>query len=376
MIDRDLDFPLVEYEKRISAVKERMALRRIDVLLIDQFEHLVYLFGYLPTAAKYQACLLPLDGQPHMIVRAMDRQVFDQQSWVSSCREFADSDDPIDVLIDELATTFRSASSIGIEMDSHILTVDRFSRLRDELPQRWFSNFSGIIAEMRLIKSSAEINYLRHAASIADSCMIGAVNSADAGLSEREPAAIAYGIALRSGADNGRVLLSASGSQSGSIHGRLGMRALSAGDILHLEMVPQVRGYSARLMRPTSIGLPLPEITSLAKRLVEIQDEQISAIAPGKFGRDIDAIAREKLVTELNCPYQNHTGYTLGYHAQPKTSDHTRIFTHSAKWKLEAGMVFHMFLAVRGIAFGETVLVTSGGSERLTKTNRQLFIRA
>ena len=374
MAEQEWDFPKPEYERRVSAVRKEMAARKIDVLIVDQFEHLVYLFGYLPTAAKYQACLLPLEGEPQMIVRAMDRPVFDHQSWVTSYREFADVDDPLDVLLDELVNKFRSVSSVGLEMDSHILTVKRYRHLTEKFPYCCFVDFSGVLAEMRLIKSPAEIDYLRQAAAIADSCMAAAINTAGIGVNEREAAAEAYGTAMRAGADNGRVLLVASGSQSGSIHGRLGTRILADGDILHLEMVPQVRGYSARLMRPTSIGTPKPEIVSLAKRLVEIQDEQIAAIAPGKTGGEIDAIGRTKILDELDrSSYRNHTGYTLGYHAQPRTSDHTRIFTPSAKWRLEAGMVFHMFVAVRGIAFGETILVTQIGSERLTQTSRQLF---
>lgn len=59
--------------------------------------------------------------------------------------------------------------------------------------------------------------------------------------------------------------------------------------------------------------------------------------------------------------YHDHTGYTLGYHAQPRTSDHTRIFTPAADWKLQPGMVFHMFLSAHGVAIGETVLVTESG---------------
>ncbi|MGE4252391.1 MAG: M24 family metallopeptidase [Parvibaculaceae bacterium] len=375
MVELDWDFPKAEYERRVRAVREDLAARKIEVLIVDQFEHLVYLFGYLPTAAKYQACILPLEGPPHMIVRAMDRPVFDHQSWVGSYREFADADDPLDILLDELAGKFRSVSTIGLEMDSHILTAGRYRYLTEKLRHCRFVDFSGVLAEKRLIKSPAEIRYLRQAGDIADKCITGAIETAGVGVNERTAAAEAYRIALQAGADNGRVLLGASGAQSGSIHGRLGTRTLADGDILHLEMVPQVRGYSARLMRPTSIGSPKPELVSLAERLVEIQDGQIAAMAPGKTGGEIDAIGRERIIAEVDPSYRNHTGYTLGYHAQPRTSDHTRIFTPTAAWTLRAGMVFHMFVAVRGIAFGETILVTPMGCERLTQTSRQLFLR-
>lgn len=372
----DQDFSEEEYRKRLANVRKRMADRGVDLLVVDQFEHLVYLFGYLPTAAKYQACLLPLDGEPHMIVRSMDCAVFRNQSWLTSWREFSDAEDPVAVACDEIALRYGSGLRIGMEFDSHILTVGRYRQFRTLCPGSDILDFSGEITELRLLKSPAELSYLRRAARIADECMAAAVEVAGAGICEREAAAAAYATAMRAGADNGRVLLGASGKQTDSIHGRLGVRMLEEGDVLHLEMVPQVRGYSARVMRPTFIGRPDPEAAHLARRMIEIQNQQIAAMAPGMTGGEIDAIARDQLLNEKLCSsYANHTGYTLGYHAQPRTSEHTRIFIPSAKWVLMPGMVFHMFMAVQGIGFGDTVLVTETGHERLTRTPRDSFLR-
>src|SRR5690625_4811454 len=376
MIDGERDFTEEEYQGRLANVRREMAARGIELLIVDQFEHLVYLFGYLPTAAKYQLCLLPIQGDPHMIVRGMDFEVFRQQSWLTSWREFSDAEDPVSVACQEVSERFGKALAIGMEFDSHILTVGRYLQFQKELPESRIVDFSGCMAELRLYKSPAEIAYLRAASRIADECMAAAVETAGSGVPEREVAAAAYATAMRAGADNGRVLLGASGKQSDSIHGRLGQRHLEDGDVLHLEMVPQVRGYSARVVRPTFIGTPSEDALFLAKRLPEIQDEQIAAMAPGKSGAEIDAIARRRILDEgVSLSHPNHTGYTLGYHAQPRTSDHTRIFVPSAEWLLEPGMVFHMFMAVRRIAFGETVLVTEDGHERLTETPRKCFFK-
>jgi Xaa-Pro dipeptidase len=83
------------------------------------------------------------------------------------------------------------------------------------------------------------------------------------------------------------------------------------------------------------------------------------------------------LAAKLRDRYDNATGYTLGYYApwSPRTSDFTRLFVPTARWALEAGMVFHMYVSAQGIAFSETVVVTDGGAERLTQTERALFVR-
>jgi Xaa-Pro dipeptidase len=49
-------------------------------------------------------------------------------------------------------------------------------------------------------------------------------------------------------------------------------------------------------------------------------------------------------------------------------------FTPNANWRLETGMVFHMYVSAGGIAFSETVMVGSDGSRRLTQTPRQIFV--
>lgn len=369
-----LDFPMAEYETRLTVLRREMRARRVEVLIVDQFEHLVYLFGYLPTAAKYQACIVPLEGTPKMVVRSMDLSVFRTHSWLDNFREFADYDDPVGILGEELQRGF-STSAIGFEGDSHLFTVGRYLQLTRHLPGASFVDFSPALMEMRLLKSPAELDYLREAARIADACMDAAILAAAAGVNERETAAAAYATAMRSGADNGRVLLSASGRLSDNLHGRLGTRVLTKGDLLHLEMVPQIRGYSARLMRPVFIGEPTPEVESLATRLIEIQNQQFAAMKPGMIGREVDKVAREPLEDALGGRYQNHTGYTLGHHAQPRTSDHTRIFTPNADWELTPGMVFHMFVSVKGISLGETIVVTETGIQRLTTTERKIFIR-
>ena len=74
-------------------------------------------------------------------------------------------------------------------------------------------------------------------------------------------------------------------------------------------------------------------------------------------------------------PYENITAIRIGYYSkQPlRSSDFTRILHPEAGWRLEAGMVFHMYSSARGIAYSETVRVTLDGPERLTRTDRRLF---
>jgi Xaa-Pro dipeptidase len=288
---------------------------------------------------------------------------------------FCDWQDSVALLIDTIKARGWAAKTIGQELDSHFLLVRRFQQIREGLPDARLVDFSGVLWEQRLRKSPKEIEYHRRAAEIAVNAFDDAIATARDGISERDVAAAVYSRAIRDGADNTRLALMASGARTTSLHGGLGEHILAEGDLIHLELVPHYRGYTSRIMRPISIGAPAPEARETAARLIDIQDRQYAAMKAGALAKDVDRICRDGLqASGLRGRLPNTTGYTLGYVAIPRTSDFTRCFLPNSDWVLEDGMMFHMYLAARGMAFSDTILVTANGSERLTTMDRRLCV--
>lgn len=371
-------FSREEYAARLDALRGEMRAHGVDVALVDEAEHLCYLTGFDRSATRYQACAVPIQGEPVMVLRSLDEPGLLERSWLRDYVTFADWEDPVAVLARTLAERGWAPRRIGLELDSNYLSVQRWREITRALPDATFIDLGGVLRALRLRKSPAEVAYLRQAAHIADRAMLAAVAAAGEGKSERDAAAAASRAFIELGGDHGRAGIVTSGARTGSLHGVLGHHQLQAGDILHLELVPQVHGYSARLMRPTAIGTPSPAQARAARALVEIQDRQIAAMKPGAVAREVDTICREGILASgLRDRYDNATGYTLGYYApwSPRTSDFTRMFIPTADWALESGMVFHMYASAAGLSFSETVLVTESGAERLTQTERALFVR-
>jgi Xaa-Pro aminopeptidase len=373
-----LVFSPAEYARRLAALREAMRAREADLVLVDEAEHLCYLTGFDRSATRYQVCAVPLAGDPVMVLRSLDEPSFRERSWLTECVTVADWEDPVAVLAGTLAGRGWASGRIGLELDSNYLTPRRWQAITAALPEARFVDFGEVLRELRLRKSPEEIAYLRKAAWIADQAILIAIEAAGEGQPERA-AAIAAGRAfLDLGADHARAGVITSGRRSGSLHGVLGNRRLERGDILHLELVPQVHGYSSRIMRPAVMGPPSPAQAHAARLLIEIQDRQLAAMKPGAVGRDVDLIAREGILgAGLRERYENATGYTLGYYApwSPRTSDFTRLLVPTAGWAMEPGMVFHMYVSASGVAFSETMLVTEDGAERLTRAERRLFER-
>ncbi|MCK1604785.1 aminopeptidase P family protein [Bradyrhizobium sp. 166] len=369
-------FPKDEYEARVARVRQHMAARNMDLLIIDQSEFLVYLTGFPISENMYRACLLPCVGAPIMILRAVDLGPFNESSWVTESVAFADWEDPIQVLAETIGRLGYAGARVGIDEESYCMPLRRFKQLAAQLIDAIFVDFSGVMATLRARKSEREIAVLRRAAKIGDLGIAAALNVAGAGKSARDAAAAVYQVFMQEGADAARAGIITAGVGNAFLHGGLTEGPFVRGDILHMELLPYIDGYSARLMRSAVIGEIEPRRSELGRRLIEIQDRQFEAMKPGASAADVDAVVRKAMLAGgLRADYSNITGYSLGCYPlhTPRTSDFSRIFLPTADWALEQGMAFHMYVSADGIAISETVLVTETGYERLTRSPRQVF---
>lgn len=376
MTKQDLSFSVAEFKERLERVRHLMRAKEIDLLILDEIEALSYVTGYGVSETLWRACAVPLEGEPFLMVRSLDVAPARERSWLVEIPGFKDWEDPVPFFVNEIARRGWRTNRVGLDFRSHSMPVARFAQLRNLLPRTVFADFGDGIWELRLKKSNAEIGYLRQAAEIADAAMAKAVEAVRAGSSQRDVAKAAANAYIELGADDGLVGPLTSGNDWDSLHGHLHSHTLQPGAIVHIELVPRVREYSARIMRSAIVGKATPEQWRVAETLVRLQDEQIAALRPRAIARDIDRIVREPLLEAgLRPSYDNITGYTLGAYPYPTLmiSDFNRIFTPAADWIVEAGMVVHMYTSAHGLAMSESVLVTESGPERLTRTQRTIF---
>ena len=370
-------FPIEEYEERLRRLRLVMTTRDLDAVIADESEMLHYFTGFAISENLYRAAVIPRDGTPIMIVRKLDEQPFLNAAWFENRHAFVDTDNPIEILGEVLGEMGAANGRVGLDMNSYCMPVARFCQLEGVMPNVDFVDMNDVFRPMRLQKSPREIDVLRKAAAVADKAIVRAIAAAVPGASSRQAAAVASKAFVELGADFGRTGPITVGRGWNFMHGKLSDDPLQPGDILHIELVPKVNGYCARLMRPAVMGPPSPEVEDATAALISLQDQQFAAMKPGANAGEVDVILRDGAVKAgLRPDYVNNTGYTLGYYFEqaPRTSDFTRVFTKDADWELEAGMAFHMYTsASAGVAISETILVTPDGAERLTQLERRLF---
>jgi Xaa-Pro aminopeptidase len=371
-----LEFEPSEYQDRLARLRAAMARAGAEVMLIDDAEILAYFTGYERSVSYYRALIVPRDADPVMVLRSLDTAPFEEKSWIANHVGYPDTADAVRAVAEALTARGFAKAAIGLDLGSHAMTVDVFQRLTAALPNARIVPMNGVPWELRLIKSPAEIAYIRKAAEIADTTLVGIAEMARPGISEREVSAFAAKRFVELGGTPGHVGPITSGKGWGFLHGHLHDHPMEDGDILHLELVPRHSGYSARLMRSVIIGKATAPQRADANTLRDLQDAQIAAMVPGARAADVHAIlAKGAIEKGLRDSYDNITGYTLGYYSQQplRSSDFTRVFDATAQWALEPGMVFHIYTSAMGLAFSETVLVTENGPDRLTRIERKLF---
>lgn len=369
-------FARAEMEQRVAKLQARMAERGIDLALFDEMEALFWLSGYANSENRWRACLVPAEGEPFFLIRALDAAALRERTWLSDIITYRDWEDPIVALGEAVAARGLGGARLGLDYCSYGMPLARFARLEAALPRARFVDIGRAVWELRLIKSPAEIALLRRAAAVADKGMAAAVAVCRPGRQQREAAAAAIATYIANGADPGPAGPITAGRGWDFLHRHPSKEPIAEGDVVHLELTPRIEGYSARLMRCAAVGGATAEQRRVAERLGGLQDRQIAAMRPGAEAREVDAILREPLLREgLRESFDNISGYTLGYYhpAGPHTSDFTRCFHPGAEWRLEAGMVFHMYASAQGISLSDTVLVAAEGPERLTQTQRTLF---
>lgn len=370
-------FDSKEYADRLAALRARMAALDVEAVLLDEIEPMVWIGGYGSSLNRWRCLIVPLDGEPFVVIRALDAAPCRQASWVQTVLTYRDWEDPMPVLAEALRACGLAEAKLGLDFQSYAMSVGRFARLREVLPQLRPVDTGPVVNELRLIKSPAEIALLRRSAAICDEAIRRAAAVCIPGGSQRDAARVAVATYVEMGGDPSPAGPITAGSGWDFLHGHLSDAPLAAGDLVHLEFTPRIGGYSARIMRCVSLGPPAHALVEATQTLVALQDRQIAALRPGAIGRDVDAILREGVVRAgLRPSYDNITGYTLGLYGQqtPRTSDFTRILHPLSDWRVEENMVFHLYASAGGVSMSETVLVGPEGGERLTQLPRALIV--
>ena len=165
-------FAKSEFEDRQSKVREAMSKAGIELLLVIAPVHINYLTGASAKGyQEFQVLFFPLEGGPLVIQsRLAEVPMLLADSFVDEVRGWGgrEPEDPIEVFREILQAKGYKGLKVGLEVPSYYLHPHHHNQLVDLLGTDLVIDATDLIGNIKLIKSPAEIDYVRKAGEMVD----------------------------------------------------------------------------------------------------------------------------------------------------------------------------------------------------------------
>lgn len=381
-----LHFELAEYQQRIKAAIAAMRKQNLDGLLMFQQESMYYLTGYDTFGFCFFQCLyLGADGKLALLTRSADLRQARHTSIIEDIRIWTDEAgaQPATQLRDMLESLGARGKRLGIETNSYGLThyngkavdaaLDGFCTLTEA---------TNLVNLLRLIKSPAELKYVRKAGKLGDEALKAGIKKTRAGADEGDILAAQHAAIFSGGGDYpGNEFIIGSGRDALLCRYKSGRRKLSKRDQLTLEFAGVYRHYHAAFMRTLMIGKPTKQHVAMDEACRAALSEVEDTLRPGRTAGEVfEAHARVMDSHGMQQHRLNACGYSLGAKFTPSWMDYP-MFYRGNEVELAEGMVFfaHMILmnSEAGAAYclGRTYIIGAKKPEPVSKYPLDMIVR-
>ena len=383
-----LHFERSEFDARVASARAALRHEKLDAILLFAQESLFYLTGFDTSGfVFFQCALLTADpGDIVLLTRRPDLEQARRTSTITDVRLWYDGEgaDPSKELRAILEEKNLARGRIGIELRTFGLTADKYELVRRRL-EGWCElvDASHLIRNLRIVKSPAEIAYVRRAAELADRSLEAMLAATRPGAFEGEIAAAGAAAILAGGGDpppSGPVL--GSGDRALLVRSATGWRHLDPVDQLTLEFAASYRHYCACLMRTLAVG----KANDTQREMFKVTQEALAAMTQAaQAGRPLGEIddAHRRVYDQAGYGHARMAacGYSLGALYRPTWMDVPPMLYSGNPLPAAPGMVLflHAILvdAAKNLAMslGHTIIITASGAEVLSRLKPTYIVR-
>lgn len=391
-------FGAEEYAERVGRVRALMSSDEhdLDALIVTSPENIYYLIGLTHQGYfAFTMLVLPRQGDPSLLTRRMEAYTISQQAPDVHHMGYGDDEDAGAAAVVALKTLGIDNGRVGVDRSSMFLPAGVWEEMEQGLPGvQWVDTSrsastakrfrAGLVDEVRLVKSEAELRYIRRAAAIGDRAMAAGVATAGVGVNEMEVAAVIYREMILGGGEYpGFVPLVRSSETLMQEHSTWRDRHLEPGEKLFIELSGASARYHAPLTRMGYIARAEPGAERAMDLALEAFDAAVDALKPGvETGAVYDAwqhvvddgLGHDRLS-------RHHCGYSVGIGFPPSWVGSSTVLgiRRGGKVEVAAGMTFHVLSWITDAELGDyfvsdTVIVGEESTEVVTTTPHSLVI--
>lgn len=306
-IDRDRykwpTFSAAEFERRHQVVREFMAERDLDCLIVSgnnslwerSWANIRWLSNYIGTMELDAFVVFPAEGEPTLLILGLNARLPDRlaRSVITDIRGALNNSGLLTERVRELGL---ERGRIGIIPPAPWLSLhhDHHEALHSSFPNATFIMYSDEFWLKRMVLSAEELSCLEEAGRIGDAAVQALADELKPGMTEADMFTIIFRALSENDGEIPCMVLAASESMHDSLSGfqrpRPIERTITDGDHLLLEIGARDRhGYEAQTGKPIVFGEPPPEFADMFAVSVEAYHRVVDVLRPGCSAADIRA---------------------------------------------------------------------------------------
>ncbi|XUX09803.1 Xaa-Pro peptidase family protein [Aminobacter sp. BA135] len=379
-------FSQQEYRERTARLRQQMAARGMDALLVMNENNMNYLTGYdgYSEYVPQLALVCQEDEDPWLILREIDTLCATPTSYLPQSRILSYPEkyigssqrtawEPIGDLIRERT----KSSRIGVELTAKTFGVKDHAALGNSLDASKFIDADGMIAKLKKVKSPAELAYMEQAGKIVDRAMqVGRLEIASGARECDVGAAIVSALVKGTPEIPGGVCAFPTmpvGSPANAPHLSWSDANYKMGCQTNFEIGAFRHRYACALSRTVFLGEPTARARHLHQAALDGFLAEVETIRPGVTCSEVSQ-AFQRAFKPYGVRKESRSGYSIGH----GWVDSGISFQEDDHTVIEPNMTFHVLIGIfekdDGYVFSETVRVTENGAKSLSTMSRDLLV--
>ncbi|MGF6313347.1 ectoine hydrolase [Bradyrhizobium sp. i1.8.4] len=381
-------FDQTEYRERTARLRQLMAERGMDTLLVLNESNMYYLTGYdgFSDYVPQLAIVCQDEEDPWLILREMDVRCATASSYLPHSRLLSYPEKYIGSSqrtpwkpIGDLIRERTKSSRIGIEMTARMYGVKSQAALGNSLDLSKSIDADGMISKLKLLKSPAELAYMEQAGTIVDRAMqVGQLGIAVGARECDVAAAITHALIAGTPEFPGgpsRILFPTMpvGSPATAPHIKWSDGRYAMGCQTNFEIGAFRHRYCCALSRVVFLGEPPARSRHVHQAVLDGFLAAFETMRPGLTCGDVER-AFKRTFNPRGVRKESRSGYSLGI----DWNDGGASLQDDDETVIQPNMTFHIIIGIwekdDGYVFSETVRVMENGARSLSSMPRDLLV--
>lgn len=382
-----------EYDERVRRVREMLAARQLDGLVLFHPIRMAYVSGFFHlTTERPMAIVVPLDGGLGALIPQLEQEHIAKSPSVTQIKVYPEypsggTKHPLLHLGDLLTEMGLVGKRLGYDNDGYHDVNGYDGPLLSEVFDGHTERARDIVDTLRLVKSETEVRFIYESAQWGNLAHRLMHEKLALGRTELD-------ISLEASTEASRMMIATlgptyrpltavwgspvltmfhAGANTSLPHGLSNGGGLRRGDVLVTGATADVGGYNSELERTMILGEPTPEFVRHFDLMLQLQQAGFDALKPGRPLAEAEAeVSRAFVEFGVGALQRHHTGHGIGLegHEAPfidKGDD--RIIAEGMVFSVEPGLYVP---GLAGFRHSDTVVIRAHGAERITYYPRDL----